>query len=81
MKRWGRLREELERRLSPGALAELIDQFGGQVIRVPTPTLTEQRRRRQRVRDALDAGETYHAAASIVGASVRTVVRDAKRCA
>ncbi len=71
-----RIRAELQAKLSPSAYAELVTAFGGRVLRIPTPRLSEQRR--TQVHAALDAGQTYRRAARLLGVSLSTVRRDAK---
>jgi hypothetical protein len=60
--------------LCPDCLAQLIEAYGGRVVRIPARQPTDV----DGIRRDLDAGETYRATAQRHGVCLSTVVRVAK---
>lgn len=82
----GGMRSELSKRLSPKAFAELVEKFGGRLIRVPRSKgpaprseSASRRERRERVRVLAASHLTYEEIARELGVSRSTVIRDAKK--
>jgi Mor family transcriptional regulator len=73
-RRWGDTQAELARRLSPAALGELIEGFGGRIIRIPNGRQLERAKRVARIHQLLD-DHSYRETAKIEGVSTQTVYR------
>lgn len=70
--------EALERVLGRDGLSKLAGEFGGRVIRVPSPTTVSRPERVAAVQRAIDAGATAREAAAAAGVHVGTVARYSK---
>jgi len=72
------LHDQLAEELTPDAFAELVAKFGGRRIRVPTAREETRRERAARMVATLGT-HSYAETAALVGCSVATAVRTAKR--
>lgn len=73
--RWGAAHDELVAKLSPAALAEVLEHFRGRVLRVPIEIHETREQRGKTVLKRLKKGDTYAEAAGAAGIGRSTAIK------